>query len=282
MTSITATTVLRRLAIVAAMGVSPLSWANTQVLYDRAAAPQDNTYDPTKPGWLAAGFLGLTPAVTDSGTDVTPSVFVGESGYGGYSNHKFRFTFSPLDVRTEALVNPSFPGLDRDTGYSLSLGFKVTDETHTGNSNRAGFSITLIGDDLQGIELGFQGNSIFAQNPSFTAGETNTSSDIATRLASYQRWQLGVTGGSYVLSQGGTTFLSGALRNYSAYSGLGQDAYRTPNFLFFGDNTSSAKANFSIDYAAITTAPVPEPRTYALLLAGLVLLGAASRRHIRP
>ena len=36
--------------------------------------------------------------------------------------------------------------------------------------------------------------------------------------------------------------LSGALRDYSGYSGLGEDAYRTTNFLFVGDNTTSAGA----------------------------------------
>ena len=68
------------------------------------------------------------------------------------------------------------------------------------------------------------------------------------------------------------------MRDYSAYSGAGQAAYRTPNFLFFGDNTSSAQAVFGISYAAITTA-VPEPRVWALMLAGLGLLGFVARRR---
>ena len=269
------------LALALVAMASPL-WAATQVLYDRSVAPLDSAYVPTVPVWLSAGFFGLGQTVTAAGTEVTPSALFGESASGGYSNHTSTITFPPLQVNTGPMVNAAFPSLRQNSGYSLSLGFRVTNETHSGNTNRAGFSVTLIGDDLQGIEIAFQDKRIFAQNAGpnfFTQGENSTDLQALALLTDYHRWQIAVSDGSYTLSQGGTGVLSGMLRDYSAYTGLGQDAYRTRNFLFFGDNTSSAQANFAIDYAAITTTPVPEPHTHALMLAGLAAIAALVRRR---
>ena len=78
-------------------------------------------------------------------------------------------------------------------------------------------------------------------------------------------------------SASGATILSGALRDYR---GSGKNAYLTENFLFVGDNTSSASADFRFSYAAITT-PIPEPHSYAMLIAGLALLGTLVQRRRR-
>ena len=280
--STTRTIFLLRLSALALAGsmVLPVN-AATQVLYDASKAPNAQ-YNPTTPGWLASGLLFTSQTVTPTGTELAPTA--GNSSYGGYSNHTSEIVFSPsFQVNTGPLVNSAFPDLNRNTGYSLTLGFHVDAESHSGNSNRAGFSITLIGDDLKGVEIGFQNDRIFAQEtgPSFFTAAENTVDPLALGLlSSYRLWQLGVSGNTYTLSQGGTPILTGALRDYSAYTGLGQDAYRTSNFLFFGDNSSSAKANFGVSYAAITTA-VPEPEVYALLLAGLGLLGGTALRRKR-
>jgi choice-of-anchor A domain-containing protein len=45
-------------------------------------------------------------------------------------------------------------------------------------------------------------------------------------------------------------------------------------------NSSVTLAAGHADFSNIVTAPVPEPSTYAMLLAGLLLIGAASRRKI--
>ena len=282
MTTVTFSAILRSALLLAVVTAGSPGWATTQVLYDRSAAPSDTGYNPTVPGWLAAGFFGLIETVTATGTEVTPSDFFGKGGYGGYSNHTSTLSFPPLQVGTGPLVNTDFAKLVPESGYSLALGFRVTGENHGSVTDRAGFSITLIGDDLKGIEIAFQGGRIFAQNTGpgfFTKGEESTDVQALALLSDYHRWQVTVAGCSYELSQGGTSILRGPLRDYSAYTGLGQDAYRTRNFLFFGDNTSSASANFAIDYAAITTAPVPEPQAYAMLLGGLALLGVLCRRR---
>ena len=249
----------------AAISVLPAT-AATQVLYDGALATT-NAYDPTTPGWFSSVLFGLTQTVTPGvGTTVAPS-FPTNSALGGYSN-----TFA-----LGGMVNPAFPTLDRSVGFSLGLGFLVSQESHSGNLNRAGFSIILIGSDLKGVEIGFQDDRIFAQNDStggiFTAGESTTTPAVIG--TTFNRWDLAIQGNGYALTRGGAAVLSGALRDYSS-SGI--TAYTTPNYLFFGDDTQSAQAAFAINFASITT-PIPEPSGFAMLLAGLVLVGAIAHRR---
>ena len=294
-TSTRLTPLVCRAALVACAFLAASAAAATQVLYDANVLPNTS---PSAQGWLGGSFLGISQTVTPGGTVLAPTG-AGTGAFGGYSSHAATVSLFPaFQVGTGALVNGAFPVLDRVAGYSLDLGFQVTSERHV-NDNRAGFSITLIGADLMGIEIGFQsrnllGNgdvaqagSIFAQGAGahlFEAAENSTDPVVLGRLSTYNQWHLGVSGNTYTLAQGATSVLSGSLRNYSAYTGFAQDAYRTPNFVFFGDNTGSANATAGINYAAITTA-VPEPASYGLLLVGLVLVGAAVRRgnsgHVR-
>ena len=56
--------------------------------------------------------------------------------------------------------------------------------------------------------------------------------------------------------------MSGLLRDYTGAVGLLTDVYRTPNFIFLGDNTISAGANVDIQSITLTTTDataVPEP-----------------------
>jgi hypothetical protein len=255
--------------------------AATQVLYDPAVAgaANDNPLLDT-PRW----FDGVVPGSTTFSAQGANITQTSNSGSAGYSNYSALLAF----LSNAPLVNPAFPSLDRTLGYRLTFGLDLNAEDHSGNSNRAGFSVTLIGNDKKGIEIGFQssntGGSVFAQNDSgspsgiFSAGESaSTTLGFSPNL-----WNLDVQGNTYSLGlvSGGGAVLAGALRDYSNYVGNGQNAYRTPNFLFLGDNTSSARADFVLSYAAITT-PVPEPSAYILMFCGLTLLGAMVRRQ-RP
>ena len=271
---------------------STSSVAATQVLYDYTQAPDFN-YEPTTPGFLASMFVNAAQSVAADGATINPGN-LGNTGYGGYSNHNFTqsiVSFSPLtfQVGTGGLVNPAFPVLDRTAGFSLTFGMRMQGEDHSGNSNRAGFSITLLDSEHKGVEIGFQNNRIFAQNDGtlgttlFTAGEQTSAAGDISALGTFNTWNLSVTGSGYSLTRAGSVVLSGALRDYSAYTGLGQDAYRTTNFLFVGDNTTSASATTTLQYLAIGPAPVPEPSAYMMLLAGLgcISLVAYRRRTVR-
>ena len=258
--------------------------AATQVMYTSVLDTA-----PDAQGWLDDGFIGMSRTITPQGTSVAPDSGPFSGAYGGYSN-RFAIPLSlfPPDVGAGAPVNNLFPTLDRNAGFSLTLGFQVFSESHSG-PDRGGFSITLIGSDLMGIAVGFQNDRIFAHNGDATlsAGENistlggGAGAGYVARAFTNNLWNLAVSGNTYALTQAGDTVLSGALRNYVAYSGAGQSAYRTPDFLFFGDNTSSAVASFLVDSAAISAAPVPEPSSYGMLLAGFALVGVIARRRAR-
>lgn len=266
---------LRNLLFCTGIGFCLPASAATQVLYD---INQTGNL-PTQAGWLAGNFLFSAQTLTPQGAQVAP-VLAENSTLGGYANHTSVISLFPeLQVSNGPLANALFPALDRNAGFTLSLGFRIIEESHSGNPNRAGFSVILVGQDLKGVEIGFQNDRIFAQNDGvalFTAGENTVDPLLVGRaFAAHNRWDLSVQGTGYALVQGGTTILSGALRDYSSYAGFGEDAYRTPNFVFFGDNTRSARGAFLVDYAAITA--VPEPAPFALLLAGVALIAGVRR-----
>jgi hypothetical protein len=155
-------------------------------------------------------------------------------------------------------IAPSAFALDRTRGYTLGFDIRLLSEAHSSN-DRSGFSVTALGNDKKGVELGFwtdtlkKTGSIWAQNdgankpPRFTRGET-TAFNPGTALT---RYDLSVLGNSYNLFANRnyqTPILSGILRDYSPEG----SPYMTPNFLFFGDNTTSARASTSIARVDLT------------------------------
>ena len=261
--------------------------AATQVLYDYQLAP-----DPTTLGWLAGGPVFAYDVA--SGVDGMTLSPVSNAGYGGYANHELILK-NPFQVGTNPLpLNPNaptpYPSFDRLAGFSLSFRFSMNSENHTGNANRAGFSVTLLDSEHKGIEIGFQSDLIFAQNDDsggaanmFTASTNASERKSVTGLDTFSNWNLAINANGYSLTREGAEVIHGSLRDYSAYSGIGQEAYRTTNFLFVGDNTTSAGATTTLQYLAIGPAPVPEPSAYMMLLAGLgcISLTVYCRRTVR-
>ncbi len=141
--------------------------------------------------------------------------------------------------------------LDRSgKGYSISFSVKVDSESHS-STNRAGFSLIVTSSPLAGetqpysIELGFWQNSIWAQNVGFTQGEKATF-DTQSAVVNYNLY---VQGNQYQLFANGsaTPILKGNLRQYQFTPPAGYiNPYTTPNLLFLGDNTTSAKAKITL------------------------------------
>jgi hypothetical protein len=139
------------------------------------------------------------------------------------------------------------PILDRTQGFTLQFTIQLTSENHSnsdknndGIDDRAGFSVIVLASDQQGIELGFWPDKIWAQaggsngdGPLFTQAEGAALDTTITRS-----YALEVSGATYTLRSGNTMVLSGMLRNYSS-SGV---PYNVPNFVFLGDDTTSASA----------------------------------------
>jgi len=164
---------------------------------------------------------------------------------------------------------------DRNIGYTLRFNLRIDgDDVNLGNIDRAGFSVIALGSDLQGIELAFWDDRVFAQSdsPLFNHAE-----EAFVNTGTLREYALTIQGSSYSLSwTGGGAPLSGALRNYSAHS---NPVYSTANFLFLGDNTTSAGADIflgNVEFQAI-----PEPGTWALGTLLLLGLGAVKIRQSR-
>lgn len=165
-------------------------------------------------------------------------------------------------------ITQSAEPLDRTAGYTLRFDIRVASSDFA-SSSRAGFSVIALSSDLKGIELGFHANEIFAQgdSPLFVRSE-----DVAfDTAAAMTRYDLEVLGNNYTLKADGITKLAGALRDYTAFVGT-IDPYETPNLLFFGDDTTSARGRTEISYIATA---VPEPTA----IASLAIFGLARRKR---
>ncbi len=147
-----------------------------------------------------------------------------------------------------AITNTLYSALDRNLGYSFNFTVRVISETHGPNNDRAGFSAIVVGQDFNGIELGFWENTIFAQNADFTPGES-VAFDTKTALVDYQ---IRVLDSSYTLLANGTPRLTGSLRDYRASAPVFPPLpYTVPNSNFLGDDTMSAKANLALSKASM-------------------------------
>ncbi|MCV3212537.1 DUF4347 domain-containing protein [Plectonema radiosum NIES-515] len=207
---------------------------------------------PASQNWLSfTNVSGANQTLTPNGTNLNTTA--NNSIYAGYSNYT-----------ASTLVNSNFPTLNRTSGYSLSFNMGLVAESRT-NSDRAGFSVIAISSDgTKGIELGFQqlsltGGNIFAQGDGITAnpgGQTNSLFKAAenvsfnTNLAT--NYTLSVQGDSYHLFANGTDILTGPLRDYTRFTGS-IDPYETRNFIFLGDDTTSASGTFNLKQVVLQT-----------------------------
>lgn len=225
-----------------------------EVLYDGALGGT-----PVSQGFFV--YTALPPQgaseTASSGVTALTTTLLGNGTYAGYIN------------------NPVLtPILNRGRGYTLRFWAQVLTENHAGSDkngdgvdDRAGFSVIVISNDgLRGIELGFWTNRIWAQNGGapvnsggtlFTQGES-VAFDTTAALTPYE---LTVLDEAYTLTAGNTVILSGSLRDYSALPDGPLDVYETPNFIFFGDDTTSASASFKLGEIAVITKTNPPGRS---------------------
>jgi hypothetical protein len=222
-------------------GFSALLWAGLLLAASPSARAQ-TLYDaslgtlPEAQGWLYGSFGNVTKTVTNDSvlfdTSATTSTEAGWSEFGAAD-------------------------LNRTNGFTLLFNVLLNSETHV-STNRAGFSIIVLGDDKRGIELGFWTNTVFAQSdsPLFTHAEDAHFSTTG----SFVNYALNLHATNYILQANGTPILSGPVRNYTAFSGA-PDPYSTPNFIFFGDDTTSASA--SVNVRALTLILPPTLTTSA-------------------
>ncbi len=179
-----------------------------------------------------------------------------------------------------AYVHPNLAPLDRNAGFEVDFTLRIIDEQHS-SADRAGFSVTVLSSVASpgppGIELSFWKNEVWAQNAGFTHGESSGVFDTTTGEIPYR---LLVSGDSYQLLASGNQILSGSLRDYSAFNGGPPFntgfPYNQTNFLFFGDDTSSASANLQIQ--SIQVVPEPEALVIATIGCAILLIPLSANR----
>jgi hypothetical protein len=172
------------------------------------------------------------------------------------ANQRFeddRTMLDTFDVITDqaGYFGPSTLILDRQIGYDVTLSGQVLREAHN-NRHRAGFSLLVVSDDLLGLELAFWEDEIWAQEGGSAALFTHAEGVAYDTTAVDTVYELSVLGDEYTLRANDQDILTGQLRDYSAFEGF-PDVYESPNLLFLGDNTRSARAETAISYVAVNS-----------------------------
>ena len=213
------------------------SEGKSRVLYDAASGAIPST--------SVMSFTDFPPGVAlptfSDGATIVDTTISGADTYAGW-------------IAGE-VTTPAFPILDSTTGVRVSFTIQVDSEAHT-NNDRAGLSVIILDKAAQGIELSFWENEIWVKSDEATGGLFKHGEGIAFATNALTEYQVIFTGDTYTLTANAQLLLTGPLRDYSAFTGF-PDPYETPNFLFLGDNTTSAQARVRLRFVSVTgTEPV--------------------------
>lgn len=231
--------------------------AGLVVLYDGSGLPANQP-------WLNFGQLSGVASQTPVAEGVRLQTdTAARAGFGNY-------------LAPGIIKNAAFPTLNPSLGFELAFSVAVNAEAHTSN-DRAGFSVTLLGSDLKGIELGFWTNEIWAQadSPIFTRAES-----VAIDTTQRRDYRLQVQGNNYSLFAGNNALMSGVVRDYSMHV---NPAYSQPSFLFLGDNTQSGSADITLGRITLQSdlTAIPEPSSLALLCCAIFTAQWWLRKHAK-
>ncbi|MFM7265667.1 MAG: hypothetical protein ACKOZW_08810 [Cyanobium sp.] len=195
---------------------------------------------PSAQGWLSFGnSLLASQSLTPNGVLLSSLPLLANAA--GFSN---------VTALLPVLLNPGFPQLDPARGFGLDFRLRILDEQHLVD-NRAGFSAILqgMGTAPLGIELGFWRDRIASllggPNPLQTVGSWVGGLDLSQRTA----FSLRIVDQSFYLFADNRLLLSGPVQDYSkavVSPLLPFNPYSLANFLFLGDNTTSAGANVEL------------------------------------
>ncbi|MGB7873379.1 MAG: hypothetical protein WBL25_03270 [Anaerolineales bacterium] len=214
---------------------APARGEKTLVLYDAATG--------TVPGAPLMNFTDFPPGVASPSysniATVLDTTASGRDTYAGWISN--------------GTNTPGFPILDRAASFQVDFTLRIENESHR-NNDRSGFSLIILSEDAKGIELAFWENEIWVQNDSSTGGLfKHGEGAIFPTTTGLINYQLVVTGDTYTLAADTQPILNGPVRDYSDFEDF-PDPYQTPNFLFLGDDTTSAQARVQLEFVAITGA----------------------------
>jgi hypothetical protein len=210
----------------------------TLILYDAASgtipSPPLMNFNDFPPGVALPTYL--------DGATVMDTTASGKDTYAGWV--------------ASGAITPGFPVLDRLTGFQVNFSIQVENESHA-NNHRAGFSLIILSQDTMGIELAFWPNEIWAQGDDNTGGLFRHSEGIAFATSKdLVDYQVTILDDIYTVIANAQPILTGPLRDYSNFEGF-PDPYQSPNFLFLGDDTTSAESRIRISLLSVTgTEPI--------------------------
>jgi len=215
------------------VGATQASGQRTLILYDASSG--------TIPDAQVMSFFDFPPGdiiqTYENSSTTLDTTKSGNDTYAGWTSN--------------AASTPGFPNLSRVAGFQLDFTLQVESESHASH-HRAGFSIIVLSEDARGIELAFWENEIWTQNDDATGGLfTHGESASFPTTSGVIHYQLIITGDTYTLTANGTPILNGPLRDYSKFEGF-PDPYQSPNFLFLGDDTTSAQARIRLSHLSVT------------------------------
>jgi hypothetical protein len=236
--------------------------AQTTTLYNGALGT-----DPTAQSYLTYGSYLTNPLVSDGNQYTLGSSSITMDSTATSTIHS---GFTYYNATGSALQNSQFPTLNPATGFHVDLTMKTISESHA-NNDRAGFSLIALDSAHQGVEIAFWPDEVWTQDTNFTHSTESTTFDTTAALTQYDLY---VSGSTYTLSANNSTLLTGALRDYSA-SGAVPNVYALNNFLFFGDDTTSAAG---ADQVSSLTVTVPEPASLSLFALSTAALLPRPRR----
>ena len=224
---------------------------------------------PNNQSWLTFGTIpNAQPTVdpnadpnadpnTNPHTNVVP--LPTQTGSGGFdSTQDPTITGGYTSYNNDGQLNPQFPTLDHNTGFTIDFDAKVNSESHNSN-DQAGFDVVALDNYGLGIELGFWNNQIWAKQ--IVSGADGSSSLTHNNVEQVTRdttvathYELSIVGNTYKLFADGSPILTGNTQNYTPYNttGLAYNPYQKPNYFFIGDDSASAGANVDIPYVAVS------------------------------
>lgn len=232
---------------------------------------------------LSAGFSGvaLSAPVTVFSTDfngslpteITPgsATLTGVQGYGGLGPVGNQFGGNFLRSATGNTVTLNLSNLPTHDTISLSFLFAAIDSLDGTGTFPAGDFFKIVFDGTTLFSESFA-NAVPSQIQSYVP-------PVGVELARHANLGFGGPGGFYTDS----AYNFGADPRFSNFAHSASSA--TIDFFIFGPGNqdlgdeSWAMDNLRVSVTTQAVAAVPEPETYAMLLAGLGLFGLASRRR---
>lgn len=212
---------------------APFTDQITLVLYDAASG--------SIPDSSMLGFTAFPPEgasrVYENGGTVLDTTLAGTDTYAGWV--------------ASAATTTGFPILDSSASFQVNFTLQLESEVHE-SSNRSGLSIILLDQNAKGIEMSFWQNEIWIQSDGVTGGLFTHGESVAfDTSAAPVEYQIAVIEDTYTLTGNSQLLLTGPVRDYSAFDRF-PDPYETPNFLFMGDDTTSAQSRIRLRFLSVT------------------------------